>query len=166
MPLRVGLTQLLLVALAIFPIWLTPGCTRNDTPVPGGDVAMTLTAPALGSHSFDPASLKGKPSLVMFVTPTCPHCLATIPRGIAAAQAEGANIVAVFVAGGKQNAEGVVSHTKFPGAALVDDGTLRKKYDIKGVPYTLVLGADGRAREAFRGEQQESTFRESLASAK
>ncbi len=143
------------------------GCHRNNTPVPPGDVAATLALPSVGAFSFDPASLKGKPSLVMFVTPTCPHCLTTIPRGAAAAQAQGANLVAVFVAGTKANAEGVVSHTKFPGVALVDEAkAMIKQYDIKGVPYVLVLGADGHAREAFRGEQEESTLRESLASAK
>ena len=159
MPLPRGLTQLLVIALAV------SACKRGE-PVPEGDVAATLTAPSVGAHSFDPASIKGKPSLVMFVTPTCQHCLATIPRGIAAATAENANLVAVFVAGNKQNAEGVVSHTKFPGVALVDDGTLRRKYNIKGVPYSLVLGADGRAREAFRGEQEEATFREALSDAR
>ena len=160
MPSRHGYALLLLLALAI------AGCKRNDTPVPDGDITATLGLPSLGEHTFDPASLKGKPCLVMFVTPTCPHCLATIPRGAAAAQAQGANVVAVFVAGNKSNAEGVVSHAKFPGAALIDDGTLRRKYNIRGVPYSLVLGPDGHAREAFRGEQEESTFRDALADAK
>lgn len=160
MPLRHGPTLLLLVALAI------AGCKRNTKPVPPGDIASTLALPSVGAYSFDPASLKGKPALVMFVTPTCPHCLVTIPRGAAAAQAEGANVVAVFVAGNKANAEGVVSHAKFPGAALVDDGTLRKKYNIRGVPYSLVLGPDGTARDVFHGEQEEATFREALADAK
>ena len=36
---------------------------------------------AQGDTALMFASLKGKPSLVMFVTPTCPHCLATLPRG-------------------------------------------------------------------------------------
>jgi len=159
MPFLRVLPQLLVIALAI------SGCKRSE-PVPEGDVAATLTAPSVGEYKFDPATLKGKPCLVMFVTPTCPHCLATLPRGIAAATAANANIVAVFVAGNKSNAEGVVSHTKFPGAALVDDGTLRRKYNIRGVPYSLVLGPDGHAREAFRGEQQESTFRDALADAR
>lgn len=160
MPLRHGFTLLLVLTLAI------AGCKRNSEPVPDGDVAATLALPSIGAHSFDPASLKGKPALVMFVTPTCPHCIATIPRGAAAATAQGANVIAVFVAGSKANAEGVVSHAKFPGTALIDDGTLRKKYNIRGVPYSLVLGPDGRAREAFRGEQEESTFRDALADAK
>ena len=154
------LSLLLATALAF------AGCKRNSEPVPDGDIAATLTAPSIGAHVFDPQSLKGKPSLVMFVTPTCSHCLATIPRGAAAAEKQGANLVAVFVAGNKANAEGVVSHAKFPGTALIDDGTLRRKYNIRGVPYLLVLGADGHAREAFRGEQDESTLSDALADAK
>lgn len=156
------LTRFLLVlVLAI------AGCRQNTTPVPPGDIAATLTLPSVGAHAFDPASLKGKPSLVMFVTPTCPHCLATIPRGAAAAQAAGANVVAVFVAGTKQNAEGVIGHTRFSGVALVDEAkAMIAKYAIRGVPYSLVLGPDGRAREAFRGEQDQTTFERALADAR
>jgi thiol-disulfide isomerase/thioredoxin len=141
-------------------------CKRKGEAVPAGDVAATLALPSLGAMKFDPESLKGKPALVMFVTPTCSHCLATIPRAASAAEATGANVVAVFVTGTKENAEGVVSHTKFPGTALIDDGTLRRKYNIRGVPYSLVLGPDGRARQAFTGSQQEATFREALDDAK
>ncbi len=153
------------LAISVALVLSVVACKRGE-PVPDGDVAASLTMPSLGAYKFDPASLKGKPSLVMFVTPTCPHCLVTLPRGMAAAKAQGANLVAVFVAGGTQNAEGVVSHLKFDGTALVDDGTLRKKYNIRGVPYSLVLGPDGRARDAFRGEQDESTFRDALSDAK
>jgi hypothetical protein len=155
----------LLTALVLASAIALGGCKRSE-PVPDGDVAASLTLPSVGAYTWDPATLKGKPCLVMFVSPTCSHCLKTIPRGMAAAKAEGANLVAVFVAGGKENAEGVVSHTKFDGTALVDDGTLRKKYNIRAVPYSLVLGTDGKAREAFRGEQEESTFRDALADAK
>ena len=152
------------VTLLLSVMLVATACKRGE-PVPEGDVAASLTMQSLGAEKFDPASLKGKPSLVMFVTPTCSHCLKTIPHGIAAAKAEGANVVAVFVAGGKQNAEGIVSSTKLP-VALIDDGSLLRKYKIKAVPYSLVLGADGRAKDAFRGEQEESTFRDALADAK
>lgn len=162
---RSGRQASLAISVALVLSLAALGCKRGE-PVPDGDVAASLTMPSIGAYAFDPASLKGKPSLVMFVTPTCPHCLKTLPRGMAAAKAQGANLVAVFVAGGKQNAEGVVSHLKFSGTALVDDGTLRKQYNIRGVPYSLVLGADGRAREAFRGEQEESTLSDALSDAK
>lgn len=154
----------------VLVIALAAGCKRNSTPVPAGDITASLGLPSLGAMAFDPQSLKGKPSLVVFVTPTCPHCLATIPRAAAAAQAKGANVVAVFVAGRKQNVEGVISHAKFPGVALVPEKAGQKelidKFQIKGVPYALVLGPDGKAREAFRGEQQESTFADALDNAR
>jgi len=159
--------QLFLLILAIA---LAAGCKRNNTPVPAGDITESLGLPSLGPVAFDPTSLKGKPSLVMFVTPTCTHCLATIPRAAAAAQAKNANVVAVFVAGQKQNVEGVVSHAKFPGVALVPDKDGQKalidKFNIRGVPYAVVLGPDGKAREAFRGEQEESTFASALDNAR
>jgi thiol-disulfide isomerase/thioredoxin len=157
MPSARGSIQLLGALLAI-------GCHRGPK-LPEGDIAATLTAPSIAG-AFDPASLAGKPSLVLFVTPTCPHCLATIPRAIAAANAETANVVAVFVAGKAQNARGIVDYTHFTGPALVDDGTLTKRYAIDHVPFTLVLGADGHARDAFVGEQDESTLQTALADAR
>jgi hypothetical protein len=41
---------------------------------------------------------------------------------------------------------------------LVDDGTMRARYEIKAVPYTLILRGDGTASHAFKGEQGESTL--------
>jgi thiol-disulfide isomerase/thioredoxin len=140
-------------------------CHRAEPP-PEGDVAASLTAPSIGARVFDPASLKGKPALVLFVSPTCSHCLAELPHAARAATDASAGLVAVFVAGKAANATGVLESTKFPGIALIDDGTLRSRYDVRRVPYTLVLGADGHARRAFIGEQDEATLRDALADAR
>ena len=156
MPSRVVWAQLVLV-------WLALGC-HHGPPVPDGDIAQAIaSARPVGEHGLDPASLRGKPALVLFVSPTCRYCLATIPRALAAAQAHGAGIVAVFTAGEPANAQGVLTHTHFTGTALVDDGTLVQRYHITHVPYTLVLGPDGHARDAFEGEQDQSTFDDALA---
>ena len=143
--------SVLAIALAL----AAPGCHRGVA-VPDGDVLATVNQP----------TLHGKPGLVLFVTPTCSHCLATIPRAIDAATAEGANLVAVFVAGKEDNAKGVIEHTHFPGAWEVDDGTLTKRYAIKSVPYIVVVGSDGRARDAYLGEQETAALKDALASAK
>ena len=75
--------------------------------------------------------------------------------------------MAVFVVGAKPQAAAMIERAKFTAPALVDSsGGLRDKYDIKAVPYLLVLGPDGHAREAFRGEQDEQTLRSALASAR
>jgi len=131
------------------------GCHRGPK-LPDGDVLAAVNRP----------ELHGKPSLVMFVTPTCSHCLATIPRAIEAAAASGAGLVAVFVAGQEENAKGVIDHTHFPGEWMVDDGALRRRYAIKSVPYILVVGPDGTARDAYIGEQETQTLKDAIAGAR
>lgn len=165
MPSRHGWTQQRIALAAILAIALPFAACKRGEKLPDGDIAASLTVESIGAH-FDPASVKGKPSLVLFVTPTCPHCRVEIPRAAAAAHAQAANVVAVFVAGTAQNATGVLAAADYVGPALIDDGTLRKRYHITSVPYTLVLGADGHARDALIGEQDESTLREALADAR
>lgn len=155
------------ISVLAFAIALA-ACHRGpDVPVPSGDVAASLAhTPRLDGSAFDPKMLAGKPALVLFVSPTCPHCLATIPRAAAAAKAAGDPVVAVFVIGKAANATPVVSKLAFPGPALIDDGTLRKQYAVHAVPYIVVLGPDGHARAAYLGEQSESTLEDALADAK
>jgi len=141
------------------------GCHRGPS-LPAGDIAATLVAPAANGAAFDPASLHGKPSLVMFVSITCRYCLATIPRAASAARAADGNALLVFVSGSAGSVTSFVTTTKFPFPALVDDGSLKERYAIHAVPYTLVLGADGRARDALEGEQEESALRDALVAAK
>ena len=144
----------------VLAVILVAGCHRGPKP-PDGDIAATLTVAPIGAP-FDPASLRGKPSLVLFVTPTCPHCLATLPRAAIAAKAKDANLVAVFVAGGADRARTVVGNLHFPGTVLVDDGTLTRRYHVDYVPYSLVLGADGHAKAALEGEQDEPELEAAL----
>jgi thiol-disulfide isomerase/thioredoxin len=155
-------TQLLSTACLTVAI---SGCHKGPG-VPSGDIAASLTAPSADERTFDPASLLGKPTLVVFASPTCGHCATELPMAQAAAAAENANIVAVYVVGAKKNAASVAKSLKFTAPVLVDDGTLRTRYDIKAVPYMLVLGPDGHAVDAFRGETDEATLRSALADAR
>ena len=143
-------------------------CHRSyDVPVPTGDVAASLAhAKQLDGSAFDPKTLAGKPTLVLFVSPTCPHCLKTIPRAAAAAKAKGDPVVAVFVVGSAANASDVVRRLAFPGIALIDDGTLRKQYAIRAVPYIVLLGVDGTAKSAYLGEQSQSELEGALDDAR
>jgi thiol-disulfide isomerase/thioredoxin len=144
-------------------ICLVSAACHRTPKVPDGDVLASLTVPSLIGDQLDTHALEGKPTLLLFVTPSCVHCLATIPHAIAAAHAKGSNIVAVFVAGEAGRAQRVVEQLKFPGPALFDDGRLRKQYGVDSVPYTLVLGPDGHANDAFEGEQTEATLVGALA---
>src|ERR1700716_2367191 len=95
MPSRHGWTQQRIALAAILVIALPFAACRRGEKLPDGDIAASLTVESIGDHVFDPASIKGKPSLVLFVTPTCPHCRVELPRAAAAARAQGANVVAV-----------------------------------------------------------------------
>jgi thiol-disulfide isomerase/thioredoxin len=155
-------SQALIAAVAIC---LAAGCHKREK-APDGDILETLRAPRIDGEPFDPHSLRGKPSIVMFVSPTCPHCLDEIPAAQAAAKQKDANVVAVFVVGKAENAKGVIETTKFEGPVLIDDGTLKHRYGIRAVPYTLVLGTDGFAREQFRGAQDQDTLADAIADAR
>lgn len=159
-----ALSVALSVALLALAISLA-GCKKHE-PGPEGDILETLRAPTVAGAAFDPHTLRGKPSLVLFVSPTCPHCVEELPAAQKAARAADANLVAVFIVGKAENAKGVLEHTKFEGTALIDDGTLRRRYGVRSVPYTLVLGADGRAREQFHGGQGEATLSDAIADAR
>ncbi len=141
------------------------GCHKR-TPGPEGDILATLQASPINVDTFDPTSLRGRPSLVLFVSPTCPHCIAELPIAQQVAKDAHANVVAVFIVGKKENATGVLEHAKFTSPALIDDGTLRRRYGIRSVPVTMVLGADGFAREQFTGGQDASTLSDALSDAR
>ncbi len=158
--------QLRRLAVLLATISLFAAC-KKSVPYPSGDVTAALALPTANDTPFDPATLKGKPTLVLFASPTCGYCFKELPIAQAAAAAEDANVVAVFVVGGKQQAAAMVDRAKFTAPTLVDSsGGLRDRYDIKAVPYLVVLGPDGHGRQAFRGEQDEQTLRSALASAR
>ena len=165
MPLPRRSTQLLRAAAIVSIVVALMACRRRED-APKGDILATLKASTLEGTEFDASTLKGKPTLLMFVSPTCPHCLDEIPIADRVAKANGANAVAVFIAGKAENAKGVVEHTKFAGAALIDDGSLRRRYGVRAVPYTLVLGPDGHATEAIRGAQGADVLEDALDSAR
>ena len=151
------------IALAVLA-----ACTsRKGPPVPDGDLAAELAIPTTEDRVFDPVTLRGKPALVVFARAGCPYCINELPAAQRAAAGSDANVVAVYLWTDKQAALADTRSAGFTQPVLIDgDGRLGNKLAIRAVPYTLVLGADGRARRAFRGEQSEATLREALADAR
>ena len=145
---RLCLAVIILVALLA-------GC-KNELEPPPGDVAAGLTLPTIDGEPFDPSTLRGKPAIVMFWRPGCQYCMHEMPVVAKVARDKGAAAIAVMVTGNMEKAKEIAKD--FDGTVLVDDGTLRARYEIKAVPYTLVLRGDGTASHAFKGEQGESTL--------
>ncbi len=136
-------------------------CKSELTP-PTGDVAASLVAADLDGKAFDPSTLQGKPAIVLFWRVGCSYCMHEMPVVSKLAHDAGITAVAVMVAGTKEKAAALAKD--FDGPFLLDDGTLREKYKIKSVPYTLVLRSDGTAARAFLGQQTEDTLKSAIAS--
>lgn len=133
---------------------------KNELEPPPGDVASGLTLQTVDGTDFDPATLRGKPAIVMFWRPGCQYCMNEMPTVAKVARAKGAAAIAVMVSGNKEKAKEIAK--TFDGTVLLDDGSLRARYEIKAVPYTLILRGDGTASHAFRGEQGESRLASAL----
>jgi thiol-disulfide isomerase/thioredoxin len=164
MPSARRLTQLVLFAVLAISV----ACKSNGVKPPEGDILAAIGAlPTADEAPFDAQSLRGKPTLVLFASPTCHYCMAELPLAEKAAAAEKGNLVAVFIVGAKKHAASIKKSKQMTAPFLVDEeGALREKYGIKGVPFTVVLDANGKARTAFRGQQDEATLREALADAR
>jgi len=162
MPSPTRSTQLIVLALGALAL---AGCKKREAGPPG-DIVATLTAKTIDGTPFDPETLRGKPGLVMFVSPTCPHCIEELPIAQKVAREENANVVAVFIVGQAENAKPVLEHTKFEAPALIDDGTLKQRYAIRTVPYTVVVDAKGHATEVLRGAHGASRLAEALDDAR
>lgn len=144
----------LLAAFATaFAIGVAAGCNRNRVEPPSGDILADLALPMVNGEVFDPKPLYERDVLVMFFSPTCGHCMKEMPEAVVAAEKAGSAIVAVMVGGNVQQAERLAFADKLTAPIILDDGQLRRKYDIRAVPYTLVLAAGGRAERAFVGAQ-------------
>ncbi|MBE7454309.1 MAG: TlpA family protein disulfide reductase [Kofleriaceae bacterium] len=153
--------------LAVLALALTAllACEKH-APAPPGDIGARLTVPTADGTPYDPSALDGKPAVVVFWRPGCPHCRDELPDVLRVARDKGATAVAVQVAEPPASGQRVLDGLGWDGVTLVDDGTLRKDLAIKQVPWTLVLRPDGTAARAFVGRQSYATLASAIASAR
>jgi thiol-disulfide isomerase/thioredoxin len=145
---------------------LLAACAKSSgvTPPPG-DIGGKLTVPTTAGTPYDSAALDGKPAVVVFWRPGCPHCRDELPDVAQVCKDKGATAVAVQVAEAPASGLRVLEGMKWEGVALVDDGTLRKDLQITKVPWTLVLRPDGTAARAYVGRQSYETLAGAIAAA-
>jgi thiol-disulfide isomerase/thioredoxin len=139
---------------------------KKETPPPPGNVAARLALPTADGTMFDPATLAGKPTIVVFWRPGCPHCREELPLVRKACKEKGANAVAVQVSEDPGFGQRTLEKVAWEGVALIDDGAARKTLGVDKVPWTLVLRPDGTAAKAFIGAQSYDTLVGALAAAR
>lgn len=143
------------------------GCKKDGSvPAPPGNVAAKLALPTADGATFDPATLAGKPTVVVFWRPGCPHCREELPWVQKACRDKGANSVAVQVSESPASGKKFLDNLKWEGVALTDDGTVRKELKIDKVPWTLVLRPDGTAVKSYVGAQSYDTLVSAINAAK
>lgn len=129
------------------------GCSRNTVEPPAGDILASLALPMVDGNVFDPKPLYDRDVLVMFFSPSCGHCMRELPDGVAAAEKAGTAVLAVMLNGSSDQAESLSVASRLTTPVIMDDGQIRQKYNIRSVPYTLVLNQGGKAERAFIGAQ-------------
>jgi thiol-disulfide isomerase/thioredoxin len=140
-----------LVVAALAALAALAACRSRPTP-PGGDVVADLPHTQLEGGSYEPTDLHGHAAIVTFWRPGCPHCARQLPEALAAAKKTGATAVAIMVTGRKDDGEAELRKAGWDQVSLAGGLGLVKRWDITGVPWTLIVRPDGTADRLFVGE--------------
>ena len=159
-----NMPRLAVIALVLLGL---VACKKEGVTPPPGNVASKLAPlPTQDGAAFDPATLAGKPTVVVFWRPGCPHCREEIPIVRKVTTEKGVNAVAVQVAEETAAGKRALEHSAWKGTALVDNGSMHRELGIDKVPWTLVLRPDGTAARAFVGAQSYSTLASAIEAAR
>jgi hypothetical protein len=67
--------------------------------------------------------------------------------------------------GGLDQARNAAQRVGLAAPVLLPTGDLLRSFHVDAVPWTVIIGRDGRAREALRGGQSRKTFEAAIAAA-
>jgi cytochrome c biogenesis protein CcmG, thiol:disulfide interchange protein DsbE len=130
-----------------------------------GQPAPAFSESAVPKGTISLAALRGKPIYLNFFATWCPPCNEEAPD-IDRLQREfaslGLQIVGVDVLENARKAElfRAQHHLSYP--AVVDDGTLRKEYDVNGLPVHVFIDRQGIVRRIVAGEMTAAEMREAV----
>jgi thiol-disulfide isomerase/thioredoxin len=121
-----------------------------------------LARPMLEGASFDPSAYAGKVVLVNFWSPSCGYCVRELPdlqRVADELGPRGLELVTVVTHGNYERARAIVERAGLRAPVVISDGALQDAYKVDVVPWTVVIGKDGRAVDVVRGGQDGEFFR-------
>ncbi len=72
-------------------------------------------------------------------------------------------LVTVVTNGNFQRARAVVERVGLRAPVVIADGDLQRAYRVTAVPWTVLIGRDGRAAQVLRGGYDADTFRRAAA---
>lgn len=140
------------------------------------DVAVGQKAPDFSLPSVDGkstihlADFTSKPTLLVFYTAVCPHCVAEAPviqRVFVDLRGKGLNVVGVGIGDNRSAIGNFVAKNKltYPNAfGSADKGKeVATAYGLKYVPVVYLIGKDGKVKAVWTGEVKEKSLRSALA---
>ena len=155
------------------------GTALAPLPDSGDDPAVGALAPSIvseridGQARIDPGP-GGEPTMVVFLAHWCPHCQAEVPRLVELDEAgvrDDIRIVNVLTATTPERdnypPSAWLDRESMPGDRLFDDAesTVASKYGLSGLPFLVLLDADGQVVERLSGEQPAETIESAVEGA-
>ena len=166
-------TWVFLVLLVAGPVWLwtsrvpAEAQTANLNPDPAvGRPAPDFTLTGLDGQTFQLSELRGKPVVINFWATWCGPCRSEMPSLQTAAMRFDGEVVVVGVDQGEEVApvQAFVDElgVTFP-IALDTEMTVGARYNVKGMPTTFFVDADGVIRHLWVGEMNSVILAEGIA---
>lgn len=118
------------------------------------DLAPDFTAETVDGKTFVLSEQKGKVVLLNFWATWCGPCVGEMPafEKLYSEYGEKIAILAVDCAEDKDTVKQFVSDNGYTFPIAYDtEGTISAKYPTSGIPYTLVIGKDGKVQKTFLG---------------
>lgn len=118
------------------------------------DLAPDFTAETVDGKEFVLSEQKGKVVLLNFWATWCGPCVGEMPafEKLYSEYGEKIAILAVDCAEDKDTVKQFVSDNGYTFPVAYDtEGTISAKYPTSGIPYTLVIGKDGKVKKLFLG---------------
>ena len=118
------------------------------------------------AQTWNPASVKNKPILMVFMGSWCPWCKKTMPAVMEIAEAYGdrVEIVAVFMDGEPEPVKKALQEHRFTVTSLYDGSDLAQGLEVNGLPHSILFDKKHRAIKHWEGFSPEraADYREAL----
>lgn len=157
----------IVAAVAIWVVAAQPWQSRSAA-TGGRSAAMQIVGTTLDGRQFDLADYRGKPVAVNFFAEWCGPCNIEAPELAAFAKAHPeVAFVGVDTNDELAKAKGFVQKYGLSYPVVYDpQGTLGTRYEVRGIPTTFFLDANGVQRDVIVGATNRAGFEAGLASIK